>query len=247
MNQMFDNNNGFASQEKYSEAAGSIAKTFMANVYAFMFAALAISGITAFVIGTNESLFVDLFINTQTGSPSILFWVVTLSPLAFILVMSFGFNKLSSPALMIIFFLYALVMGMSLSSIFMVYNLSSIAITFFITAGTFGVMSFLGYTTSTDLTKFGSILMMALIGMIIAMFVNWFLGSETLDYIISMVGVLVFTGLIAYDTQRLKRIGMGVEYGSATATKLAIMGALSLYLDFVNLFMFLLQFLGGRE
>lgn len=245
---MFDNNNGFAAEEQYSSAAsGAMAKTFMANVYAFMFAALAISGVTAYIIGSNTALFMDLFINEATMSPSILFWVVTLAPFAFILLMSFGFNKLSSPVLIILFMLFALVMGMSLSSVFMTYTTSSISTTFFITAGTFGVMSFLGYTTSTDLTKFGSILTMALIGLIVAILVNWFMQSEMMQYIISMAGVLIFTGFIAYDTQRLKRIGMGVEYGSATASKLAVMGALSLYLNFVNLFLFLLRILGSSE
>ena len=138
-------------------------------------------------------------------------------------------------------------MGMSLSSIFLVYTMSSIAQVFVITAATFAVMAVVGYTTQTDLTRFGSLLMMALIGIIIASFVNWFIGSASLDYIISIGGVLIFTGLIAYDTQKLKRIAAGVEYGSETASKLAILGATSLYLDFVNLFLFLLRLLGRRN
>lgn len=249
MNNIFDNRSSSVSQQKtdHKDASATVAKTFMANVYAFMFAALAISGITAFIIGSNEALFQQLFIDATTQSPTMLFWIVTFSPLAFILVMSFGFNKLSSTGLTLLFMLYAFVMGLSLSSLFMIYSLSSISITFFITAGTFGVMSFLGYTTETDLTKFGSLLMMGVFGILIAMVVNWFLASPMLDYLISILGVIIFTGLIAYDTQRLKRIGMGVEYGSGTATKLAVMGALSLYLDFVLLFQFLLSLLGGRN
>ena len=139
------------------------------------------------------------------------------------------------------------VMGVSLSSIFLVYAMSSIAQVFMITAATFAVMAILGYTTQTDLTRFGSLLMMALIGIIIASFVNWFIGSPSLDYIISVGGVLIFTGLIAYDTQKLKRIAAGIEYGSETGSKLAILGATSLYLDFVNLFLFLLRLLGRRD
>lgn len=127
------------------------------------------------------------------------------------------------------------------------YTMSSIAQVFVITAATFAVMAVVGYTTQTDLTRFGSLLMMALIGIIIASFVNWFIGSASLDYIISIGGVLIFTGLIAYDTQKLKRIAAGVEYGSETASKLAILGATSLYLDFVNLFLFLLRLLGRRN
>lgn len=122
-----------------------------------------------------------------------------------------------------------------------------IAKVFFITAALFATMAVVGYTTKTDLTKLGSILMMALVGLIIASLVNYFMQSERMDYIISCVGVLIFTGLIAYDTQKIKRIGAGVEYGTATAGKLAIMGATSLYLDFINLFLFLLRIFGRRD
>jgi FtsH-binding integral membrane protein len=122
-----------------------------------------------------------------------------------------------------------------------------IAKVFFITAALFATMAVVGYTTKTDLTKLGSILMMALVGLIIASLVNFFMKSERMDYIISCVGVLIFTGLIAYDTQKIKRIGAGVEYGTATAGKLAIMGATSLYLDFINLFLFLLRIFGRRD
>lgn len=250
MNNMFNNNNGFSSsgQSQYEgELDGALAKTFMANVYAFMFAALAVSGLTAYVIGTNEAMWMNIFINESTGQIGMLYWVIAFSPFAFILALNYGINKFSASVLTIIFIAFAFVMGLSLSSIFMVYSMGSIAQTFFITAGTFGVMSFLGYTTKTDLTKFGSILMMALIGLIIAMVVNWFMQSEFMGYVISMVGVLIFTGLIAYDTQKLKRIGAGVEYGSDDAKKLAILGATSLYLDFINLFLFLLRILGSRD
>jgi FtsH-binding integral membrane protein len=125
--------------------------------------------------------------------------------------------------------------------------MASIAKVFFITAALFGTMAVIGYTTKTDLTKMGSMLMMALIGLVIASIVNWFMQSDTMSYIISCIGVLIFTGLTAYDTQKIKRIGAGVEYGTATASKLAVMGATSLYLDFINLFMFLLRILGRRD
>ena len=134
-----------------------------------------------------------------------------------------------------------------MSTIFIRYSLGSISSTFFITAGTFSIMAFLGYTTKTDLTKFGSILMMGVIGIIIAMVVNIFMQSEIMGYIISGIGVLIFTGLTAYDVQKLKRIGSGVEFGTDETNKLAIMGALNLYLDFINLFLFLLRFMGGRK
>ena len=158
-----------------------------------------------------------------------------------------GFQKFSSGTLTLIFGAFSIVMGMSLSFILLVYTASSIFQTFAVTAGMFGVMAFVGYTTKTDLTKFGSLMMMGLIGIIIASVVNMFLHSGTMDYIISFIGVLVFTGLTAYDVQVLKRIGAGVEYGTESTKKLMIMGALRLYLDLINLFLFLLRFLGNRR
>ena len=174
-------------------------------------------------------------------------WIVTLSPFAFILVMNFGMNKLSVSTLMLLFILFSACMGMSLGSIFITYTTASIAQTFGVAAITFGVMAVVGYTTKTDLTKLGKLLMMALFGIIIAMVLNIFLGSSMLSFVISILGVIIFTGLTAYETQQLKRIGSGVEYGSESANKLAIMGAMSLYLTFINLFLFLLQLMGNRE
>lgn len=245
MNQIFGQ-----SQTLSKEQEMAMSKSFIANVFSFMFAALLISGALAYWFGTDEKLFFDTFMTVKsdgTVGPNIFFYVAAFSPFVFILVMNFGFNRLSYPVLLIGFLAFAILMGLSLSSIFMVYTMGSIATTFLVTALTFGVMAFLGYTTSTDLTKLGSILMMAVIGLVIAMIVNWFMQSQAMDYVISMIGVIVFTGLTAYDTQRLKRIGAGVEYGSAIASKLALMGALSLYLNFINLFLFLLRFLGSRE
>jgi hypothetical protein len=163
--------------------------------------------------------------------------------------MSFGFQRLSPAILTLLFITFSILMGMSLSFVLIVYTAASVFKTFAIAAGMFGIMAVLGYTTKTDLTKFGSIMMMGLIGIFIAMIVNIFLKSSTMDYIISIIGVLVFTGLTAYDVQKLKRIGagIGIEGGEMNARKLSIMGALTLYLDFINLFLFLLRFLGDRK
>jgi len=223
----------------------SVVSRFIANVFSWMVAGLVVTAVAAYY--TIQSGFITQLFNMETGGMSGLGWVVMLAPLGFILAMNLGLQRWSSMSITLLFLAFSAVMGISLSSIFLVYAMSSITQVFVITAATFGVMAVVGYTTQTDLTRFGSILMMALIGIIIASFVNWFIGSASLDYIISIGGVLVFTGLIAYDTQKLKRIGAGVEYGSESAAKLAILGATSLYLDFVNLFLFLLRLLGRRN
>jgi len=223
----------------------SVVSRFIANVFSWMVAGLVVTAVAAYY--TIQSDFITQLFNMETGGMSGLGWVVMLAPLGFILAINLGFQRWSSMSITLLFLAFSAVMGISLSSIFLVYAMSSITQVFVITAATFGVMAVVGYTTQTDLTRFGSILMMALIGIIIASFVNWFIGSASLDYIISIGGVLVFTGLIAYDTQKLKRIGAGVEYGSESAAKLAILGATSLYLDFVNLFLFLLRLLGRRN
>lgn len=221
----------------------AVSKSFVSNVFAYMALALAISGALAYLFGTTDLIF---SLVTRTGMTP-LGWIVMLAPFAFILAMNFGFNRMSFTTLLAVFLGYAAVMGISLSFIFLVYDLGIITKVFFITAGLFGAMAFIGYTTKTDLTKFGGILMMALIGIVIASLVNMFMKSSQMDYIISCVGVLVFTGLTAYDVQKIKRIGAGVEFGTAEASKLALMGALSLYLDFVNLFLFLLRVFARRD
>lgn len=236
-------NQNQADQKVNSQA---VVKSFLTNVFTYMMGALSITGFLAYWFSSSEALMSTL-INQETQGMTFLGYAVMFSPLIFVLVMSFSFNKLSSFSLLLLFVAYSAVMGISLSFIFLAYTSASIASTFFITAGTFGVMAVLGYTTQQDLTKFGSILMMALIGIIIAMVVNWFLGSAMMDFIISCLGVLIFTGLTAYDVQKLKRIGQGVEYGTESTNKLAIMGALNLYLDFVNLFLFLLRLFGDRR
>ena len=207
-----------------------------------MTSALFISGLTAWYFADS-----GLLLKILTAAP-FMQWVIILAPLATVFAMSLGFNKFSQTTLLSLFLGYAFLMGVSFSAIFLVFSLGTIGKVFFITAGLFAVMAVLGYTTKTDLTAMGGILMMALIGMIIAGLVNMFLQSDTMDYVLSCIGVLVFTGLTAYDMQRIKRIGEGVEFGSGTASKLALMGALSLYLNFVNLFMMLLRVFGrGNE
>ena len=221
----------------------AVSKSFVSNVFAYMSLALAISGALAYLFGTTDLIF---SLVNKSGM-TMLGWIVMFAPFGFILAMNFGFNKMSFTTLLAVFLGYAAVMGISLSFIFLVYDLGIITKVFFITAGLFGAMAFIGYTTKTDLTKFGGILMMAVIGLVIASVVNMFMKSSQMDYIISCVGVLVFTGLTAYDVQKIKRIGAGVEFGTAEASKLALMGALSLYLDFVNLFMFLLRVFARRD
>lgn len=223
----------------------TMTKDFVSNVMTYMASALAISGVMAYWFGTNPELL--SYLRNLDGSLKMLGWIVMLAPFGLVLLMGFGFQKLSSTAMLTVFVIYSVLMGMSLSFIFLVYTTSTIYTTFFITAATFGIMAFLGYTTSTDLSKMGSILYMALIGLIIAMVVNWFMKSAFMEYVISGIGVLIFTGLTAYDMQKIKRIGSVTDVKSEEGTKLALMGALNLYLDFVNLFLFLLRFLGNRN
>lgn len=228
------------------EETNAISRTFMANVFSWMFAALAITSVVAYYFGNDLEL-KSLLVNTELGKMTTLGYVVMFAPLAFILLISFGFNRIAYPILLFLFLLFSAVMGMSISFIFQQYTSGSIYGTFAAASGMFGLMAVVGYTTKTDLTKFGSIMMMGLVGIIIASIINWFLQSPGLDYIISFIGVLVFTGLVAYDVQRLKRIGAGIEYGTEVASKLVIMGALSLYMDFLNLFLFLLNLFGDRK
>jgi FtsH-binding integral membrane protein len=221
--------------------SSAVSRSFVANVFSYMTLALVITGVAAYWFAASGNILALL-----QGS-SILMWGVMLAPIGMVLIMSFAFNRLSFSALMGLFLAYSLVNGISLSVIFLIYSSAAISKVFFITAGLFATMAVVGYTTKTDLTKLGSILMMAVLGIVIASVVNYFMESAAFDYLISCVGVLVFTGLVAYDTQKVKRIGAGVEYGTATAGKLALMGALSLYLDFINLFLFLLRVFGGRR
>lgn len=218
--------------------------TFVANVFSLMFAALIISGISAVWFAT-ESM--RSYIINYEGGLTTLGWISMIAPIGLVLLIGFGFQKYSAKFLLGVFLIYSTLTGISLSTIFSVYTTSSIASTFFISALTFGVMALTGYTTKTDLTKLGSLLFMGLIGIIIASIVNFFIGSSFMHYIISIIGVLVFTGLTAYDVQKIKNIGNQIQEGSESAQKLMIMGALTLYLDFINLFLMMLRLFGSRD
>jgi FtsH-binding integral membrane protein len=228
----------------YNQASSNV-KTFMSNVFSWMFLALIVTSVAAWWFASDLTLLRMLV--TEEGKMSILGWVVMLAPLGFVLLMSFAFNRLSYTTLIILFITYATLVGISMSFILLAYTLSSVFLTFAITAGMFGTMAVVGYTTKTDLTSFGKIMMMGLVGIIIATIVNMFMQSSMLNYIISYVGVAVFTGLTAYDVQKLKMIGEGTTYGDENTKKLSILGALTLYLDFINLFLMLLRLFGDRR
>jgi uncharacterized protein len=225
------------------EAMGSVAvdqglRSHMLKVYNYMASGVLLTGIVAL-------LFAQSGMAAQVlGTP--LRYLLMFAPLGFIMVMSFGMNKLSTGALQALFFAFAVVMGLSMASIFLVFSGESIARTFFVTAASFAGLSLFGYTTKKDLTGWGSFLIMGVVGLFLASIVNLFLGSTTLQLVVSFLGVLIFAGLTAYDTQRIKS-----EYlhfaGHESLGKLAIMGALNLYLDFVNMFQFLLSFMGSRD
>lgn len=214
-------------------------RSHMLRVYNYMAAALGLTGLIAYFIGTTSA------INTLMANP-VLFWVAALAPIALVFFLSFKIASMSLQTAQITFWIYAALMGVSLSSIFVVYAQESIAKVFFITAGTFAAMSIYGYTTKRDLTKMGSFLMMGLIGIILASIVNIFLKSSALGFAISIIGVLVFVGLTAYDTQKIKEMYIENEDGTIAGKK-AIMGALALYLDFINLFLMLLRLFGDRR
>lgn len=227
----------------------ALSNTFMANVFSWMFAAMGLTALAAYLFGTSDELFSLIYGINERGvmSMTMFGWLVTLSPFIIVLGMSFSGSRIGVKTTILLYLLYSTLMGMSLSSIFYVYTSASIVKTFVITAGMFGIMAIMGYTTKTDLTKLGSILLMALFGMIIAMLVNFFTHSARLEYIISVVGVIVFTGLTAYDVQKIKNIGqMGIDENDAMV-KVTIFAALSLYLDFLNLFLYLLRFFGRRD
>ena len=241
-NQNQNNENSFVNSN-----TGDIAvpRTFITNVFSWMAVALGITAFFAYYFSTSVDFFNSIY--SKTGGMTGLGWIVTLSPFIIVIAMSYGANKLSTGILTLLFIAFAFLMGMSLSFIFWAYTANSIFITFAVTAGTFAVMAIAGYTTKVDLSKFGAIMFMGLVGIIIASLVNMFMRSQTMDYVISIIGVLVFTGLTAWDVQKLKRIGSQIDMSSEPARKYVIMGALTLYLDFINLFLFLLRFLGNRK
>ncbi|MBT4005479.1 MAG: Bax inhibitor-1/YccA family protein [Rhodospirillales bacterium] len=211
----------------------------MLQVYNYMASGVALTGIVAYAASHTPALMQAIF-----GTP--LQWVVMLAPLAFVMVLSFGINRLSLFTSQLLFWLFAGVMGLSLSSIFLIYTGESIARVFFITAASFSALSLYGYTTKRDLGPMRSFLVMGLIGIIIASVVNMFMQSSAMQFVISVVGVLVFAGLTAYDTQRIKLMYMESDSHETTGKK-AIMGALTLYLDFINLMIMLLHLFGNRR
>ena len=228
----------YVSQHTATEVAVS---ALFKSVYMQMAAALSITGLVAYFLSQSQDFWIFLANNTS------LIWVVLIAQVVLVIWLSARFTRMSMTTATLLFILYSAMMGVTMSTIFMVYTMSSIASVFFITAGMFLVMSLLGYFTRMDLTRLGSVLFMALIGVIIASLVNIFLKSEMLYWVVSYVAVVVFVGLTAYDTQKIRQ--MLVEYGEVDEMgyKLALFGALTLYLDFINLFLYLLRIFGDRR
>lgn len=221
--------------------SSSTFSTLMRKVYTWMALALAITGFTAYYVASSPAILQAIFSNR------ILFWGLLIGELALVWIVSASINRLSLTTATAMFILYSVLNGVTLSFIFLAYTMTSITTVFFITAGTFAAMSLYGYFTKTDLSKMGQIMIMALIGLIIATIVNLFVKSSGLTMILSYVGVLIFVGLTAWDTQKIKEmLQMATDTGEA-AQKIALMGALSIYLDFINLFLYLLRIFGSSR
>lgn len=229
------------------ETSGTIdagLRSYMLSVYNYMVSGVLLSGIIAFLVAGNDMARSVFF--APTGTPTVIGWIAVFAPLALVLVFSFGLNRLSTGVARAIFWAYAALMGVSLSTILLAYTGASIAQTFFVSASAFAGLSLWGYLTKRDLSAFGTFLIMGVFGLLIAMLVNMFLRSSTMDLIVSAIGVLLFAGLTAYDTQRIKNLYF--EVGSSDFRgKVEVVGALTLYLDFINLFLFLLRFMGARR
>ncbi|MES2681369.1 MAG: Bax inhibitor-1/YccA family protein [Bacteroidota bacterium] len=216
--------------------------------FSWMALAMLLTSLSAMLFAFVPGLTQLLLEPTEYGGakPTILAYVVMFAPLLFVMGISFGLQKLSYPALIGLFVAYSIINGISFSFIFSIYNIGSIAKVFLSTTALFAIMAIAGYTTKTDLTKMGSILMIGVIGIVVASLINMFMHSAKMDYMISILGVIIFTGLTAYDVQKIKTLGQGAG-DSTTMSKMGIMGALTLYLDFINLFLFLLRLFGGRK
>ena len=223
-----------------SPSTGALANKVMRRVYVKMLVAMLVTAVTSIYVSGSETILRFIYGNTFVT------WGLIISQIAVVLVLSGRLNKLSVTAATLLFYLYSVLTGVVFSSILLLYTASSVGMTFLITAGVFAAMSIYGFTTSNDLTKFGSIMFMALIGLIICSVVNIFLKSSGMEWIISLAGVAIFIGLTAWDTQKIKNAAMYAPDGTS-AEKLATFGALSLYLDFVNLFIYLLRFFGGSR
>lgn len=215
--------------------------TLMKSVYMWMTIALGVTGVVALYVAQSTELLYSIFSN------SMLFWGLIIAEVVLVLVMTARLHKMSFSTSLILFMLYSFINGVTLSVLLIAYTKESVATTFFVTAGTFGLMSFIGYVTKRDLSKLGSIFMMLLIGLLVATVVNIFMANSTLYWIITYAGVLIFVGLTIYDTQKIKRMLEFNQGDSETTQKLALMGALTLYLDFINLFIYLLRILGDRK
>ena len=236
-NQNGQQSNGFVVNEKERGLSGAF-PVLMRKVYTWMTLALLITGVTAFGVASSPTLFMSL---------SKMMWGLIIAELALVFILSGAINRLSLGTATLMFIGYSVLNGAMLSSIFLVYEPMVIAKVFFITAGTFGAMTVYGYTTKKDLTSMGKILFMALIGLIIATVVNMFLKSPGFDYILSYIGVAIFIGLTAWDSQKIKEM-LQTQYDmSEGAQKLALLGALTLYLDFINLFLYLLRIFGNNR
>lgn len=213
----------------------------MRKTYLWMSMALVITGLTAYVVATNAAISSYLFMHSQ------LIWVLFLAEIGLVIGLSAAIRKISLSTATLMFVAYAALNGITFSSLFYVYTMGSLASTFFITAGTFGAMSLVGFFTKTDLSSMGKILLMALVGLIIASVVNIFVASSGLEVLMTYLGVLVFVGLTAYDTQKIKQMFLMAPDASESTQKYAVLGALTLYLDFINLFLYLLRIFGRRE
>lgn len=223
-------------------------RTHMNKVYGTMSVGLLVTALAAWAVGTNDAL-LSIFRDPVTLSPNILGWIVMFAPLGMVFAFGAAINRLSAAGAQLFFYAFAAIMGLSLSWIFVAFTGVSITQTFLVTAISFAGLSLWGYTTKKDISAWGSFLIMGLIGLIVASIVNMFMGSHALQFAISVIGVLIFAGLTAYDTQKIKTTYLQHAHSmdSEWLGKSAIMGALNLYLDFINLFMFLLQFLGNRN
>jgi FtsH-binding integral membrane protein len=225
-------------------------RAYMIRVYNYMAAGVALTGVVAWltfsaaVVQTGAGLQLTAFGQAVFQGP--LMWILVLAPLGLVFAISFGINRMQPATALMLFFVYAGSLGLSLASIFLIYTGASITRVFFISAATFGALSLWGYTTKRDLSGLGSFMFMGLIGIIIASLVNIFLRSTGLDWAISVIGVIVFAGLTGWDTQRIKEMYSVMDDGTVAGRK-AVMGALSLYLDFINLFLMLLRLMGDRR
>ena len=237
-------NQEFHYQRSYNERSVELSEAFpvlMRKVYVWMAFALLITGMTAYYVATSPAILNAILTN------KVLFWGLLIAELGLVFGVSAAINRLSLLTATLMFLLYSVINGATLSFIFLLYELSSIATVFFITAGTFGTMAVIGYTTKTDLSSMGKILFMALIGIIIATLVNLFIKSDGLTMILSYIGVLVFVGLTAWDSQKIKLMLQHATDVDEGTQKIALLGALTLYLDFVNLFIYLLRIFGKRR